>query len=135
MTCLKKQVKMSLDFVAQECNTVSRTNYQDKICMGQYWSLVHNAEGLLDLTLNLSELPAEDVVSQLEALTEIVARYARKSACSDGLADRGTRICNADFWDSDPSSGKDPSLPNSDRSRIDLGSNSDRTRIDLEPVG
>lgn len=102
--------------------------------MGQYWSLDHNAEGLLDLTLNLSNLPAEDMVSQLEALTEIVGRYSRKLACSDGLADRGTRICDADFWNSDPSSGADPSLPNSDRTRIELGSNSDQTRIDLEPV-
>jgi len=34
MTCLKKQVKMSLDFVAQECNTVNRTDYQDEILYG-----------------------------------------------------------------------------------------------------
>ncbi len=42
--------------------------------MGQYWSLNESAEGLLDLTLNLSELPAEDVAAQLWALHEMVIR-------------------------------------------------------------
>jgi hypothetical protein len=55
--------------------------------------------------------------------------------CESDQSDRGTRILNADFGESDPSSDADPSSPNSDRTRIDLGSNSDRTRIDLEPVG
>lgn len=45
--------------------------------MSQYWSLSQNAEGLLDLNLNLSGLLAEDVASQLWALHEMVVRRER----------------------------------------------------------
>lgn len=47
--------------------------------MSQYWSLSQNAEGLLDLNLNLSGLLAEDVASQLWALHEMVVRREKRN--------------------------------------------------------
>lgn len=64
----------------------------------QYWSLSQNAEGLLDLSLSLSGLSAEDVASQLEALLEITRRRASRINL-DGAKDQPAPL--VDPWAKD----------------------------------